>query len=65
MLTTHQAVALVWAVTCVIFQNIALRAASLKSGRAAEDFEDARAIEIAEDAPNALLYDLGGNLPQP
>ncbi len=45
MLTTNQAVALVWAVACVIFQSSDLRAASLKRRKAAEDLEDARAIE--------------------
>ncbi len=64
MLTPNQTAAVVWAVACVTFQYSALRAASLKRRRAAEDFEDARAVEIAEDELNELLDDHEENAAQ-
>ena len=55
MLTSNQLFALLWAVTCVLYQYNVLRAASLKRRRTAEDFEDARTVVAAEDAVNQLL----------
>ena len=55
ILTSNQLFALLWAVTCVLYQYNVLRIASLKRRRAAEDFEDARTVAAAEDALNQLL----------
>ena len=54
MLTSDQLFALLWAVTCVLYQYNVLRAVSLERRRAAEDFEDARNLAAAEDALNHL-----------
>ena len=55
MLTPNQVLAVTWAVTCVVFQYRALRVASLKRRRAAEDFEDAHDIDVGEDKLEELL----------
>ena len=61
MLTPNQVLAVTWAVTCVVFQYSAMRAASLKRRRAAEDFEDAHDIEVSEDKLEVLLDHLDEN----